>query len=439
MTDTQPLEACLEAVDEALPGLRGRIAVALSELYAVGGRSADAIGMAHNGLRLGQQIGDLQLCARASFNAALAEAQDLQPQAATEHYRQARTYAQQAKDLYREGWIVPRMAVALLMLGRFDELRILADETYDLVEKTNNWKNHALTLSSLVGMEVATGAFDRAERLAQEALGLVMRYRTPYTGLFIPSDLACAHALRGNWSAAAAALDTMHDSVFERIDPSFHLCVEVYRQLMRTYDPDRVSLETSAMSWRDIPPPETCNYQSLPLCCALVELSAAYQEPDLASHLYRLIESVEAQGVLFTRGWSFFTPRILGLAAALDQRWDRAEAHFQAALAIATEIGAVSQQGRVYLDYAQMLMARGAQEDYRQALERVQKAAVLFHQLGMAPFARRADQLTDVLQSNLKPQQTFEFLNKNDLSDYELDTLVRMCQIGLSILRCKLY
>jgi tetratricopeptide (TPR) repeat protein len=435
MTDTQPLEDLLEEVDDALPGLRARIAVALSELYTMGGQHAAAVGMAQNGLGLGQQSGDLPLCARASFNVALAEAQDLLPQAAVEHYQQARIYAQQADDRYRDGRIVPRMAVSLLMLGRFEELRTLADETYGLVEQTNNWKNHALTLSALVAMDVVTGAFDTAERLASEALALVSRYRTPYTGLFTPSDLACAHALRGDWSAAAAALDIINDSVFTHIDPYFRTCVAVYRHLLQTYDPEGAPLDTGAIAWRELPLPESCDYKSLPLCCALVELSVAHRDPDRAAHLYRLIEPVVARGVLFTRGWSFFTPRILGLAAALNHWWDRAEAHFQTAMTIAAEIGASASCGRVYLDYAQMLLDRGTPDDLLQALERAQKASVLLRQLGMVPFVRRAEQLSEMLQSSLTPQQSLSTGFGDRLSQHELDILTRMSEADTAFLR----
>jgi hypothetical protein len=432
--DTQALEALLEEIGETVPGLRGRIAVALSELYTMGDRGAEAVRIAQNGLTLGQQSGDLQLCARASFNIALAEAQELQPQVAIEYYQQARLYAQQASDLYLEGRMVPRMAVPLMMLGRFEDLRSLADETYALVERTNR-KNHALTFSALVAAEVATGAFDTAERLAREALALVTRYRIAYMGIFIPSDLACAHALRGDWRAAAAALDLINDSVFEHIDSSFHTCVAVYRQLLQTYDPESVPPDTSAISWRELPLPEVCNYRSLPLCCALVELSVAHADPDLAARLYRLIEPVMARGVLFTRGWSFFIPRILGLAAARNHWWDRAEAHFQAAMAIATEIGALSQQGRVFLDYAQMLLARGAPDDHLQALKRAQEASTLLRQLGMVPFLRRAEQLIEILQSRLTPRQSWSSEFGDRFSKHERDILTQMSEDDTVFLR----
>src|SRR5262249_10303773 len=149
----------------------------------------------------------------------LAEAQNLlHPLAAIEHYQQARVYAQQANDLYMDGWIVQRVGITLLMLGRFDDIRAMAGDAYELVTKTHNWRDYTLMLSALTGVEAAVGAFDVAERYARDTLALVSRYRAAYGGIFVPFNLAYILALRGVWNAAATALDLVGErgGLFER-------------------------------------------------------------------------------------------------------------------------------------------------------------------------------------------------------------------------------
>src|SRR5262249_23165771 len=161
-------------------------------------------------------LGEWVLCARSSFTLGLVQQRHLHLNEALAHYAQARHYAQQAEDHYLDGWTVQRMGPPLLGLGRLDEVREVAAEAHDIAAQTPNWRDYAMTLSALAAVEVALGAFDAAERYAQQALTLATRYQTAFSGMFVPFDLACAHAMRGAWSAAEAALDLMlcPDSLF---------------------------------------------------------------------------------------------------------------------------------------------------------------------------------------------------------------------------------
>lgn len=428
LADTRPLAALLEEVGEDDPGLRGRIAVALAELYAVGGAENQAKRLAQHSLTLGQQAGDNQLCARASFDWGLAEFQDLHPQAAMEHYQQARLYAQQSNDIYMDGWVVQRLGLPLQALGRFEEVRVLAGDAREVAAATNNWRDYTLMLSALTAVEAAMGAFANAERYAQETLELVARYHATHGGLFVPYHLAWICAVRGAWEAAESALDLLgHEGgSFERIDPFFHTCTEVYRQLLHTYRLPGGRRGMGTASWERVPLPVACDYKSLPLCCALVELSAAYAVPGRAAQLYQLIAPAVTRGVLFTRGWNFLTPRVLGLAASLNGWWDIAETHFHTALTIATEVGARPEQARTYLDYAAMLLARGAPHDPPQALELARKAGFRCHALEMTPFAQRAEQLVEHLQTRLPSAPPLPVYAHDRYSTDELDSLTQM-------------
>jgi class 3 adenylate cyclase len=74
---------------------------------------------------------------------------------------------------------------------------------------------------------------------------------------------------------------------------------------------------------------------------------------------------------------------VLGLLAATIERWDDAESHFKDAIALNERIGARPWVARVQLNYAEMLMERGAEGDRRRALELLQPALSTFEALGM--------------------------------------------------------
>jgi class 3 adenylate cyclase len=141
----------------------------------------------------------------------------------------------------------------------------------------------------------------------------------------------------------------------------------------------------------------------LPAYCALVELAAIGMAPTLAEPLYGVLQSVTERGVIFSRGWVFLIPRILGVAATVNRWWKQAEDHFQCAIDISTNVNAPPELRRTYLDYARMLVARNRKGDRSRAEELVSHASHIFHELGMAPFARDASQLAERLRVR-KPQ-----------------------------------
>ncbi len=401
LLDTQPLEELLEELGEDDLRLRGRLATSLSEIYWASRHRDRAETHAQYGLAVGQQLEAYPLCARASFNLALAQLQDLKVRAALEQYQHARDYARRANDLWFEGWTLQRMSTALVMVGQFDDIRAVAEEAYEMAAQTNNWGHYGLTLAALASLAVATGTFEAAECYAQEAMKSVSRYRFSFGGVLALPALACAHALRGAWNEAASALDMLVQPgrVFERPAPVYTTITQVYRQLIQLYATGVENPAEITEDLHDIPLLEHCDITSLPLLCALVELTAGQPESTSATQLYLRLVAVAEQGVLFARGWVFLLPRILGLAAAHNQWWDQAEAHFRTAIAIAADIGARPEQGRTYLDYARMLRLRDEQNDRTQAREMVRKARPFLHDLDMAPFVRQADQLMEVLHA----------------------------------------
>ncbi len=180
-------------------------------------------------MAIGQQLKAYDLCARACFNLALAQLQDLQVRQALKQYQNARDYARQANNAWFECWTLQRMSTALVMVGQFDDVRVMAEEAHEATSQTNNWEYYGLTLAAMASLGVATGAFEAAECYAQEAMKSVARYRFAFGGVLALPALACAHALRGTRQEAEAAIDMLVEPghVFEQPAPFYTTMAQV--------------------------------------------------------------------------------------------------------------------------------------------------------------------------------------------------------------------
>src|SRR5262249_50962763 len=143
---------------------------------------------------------------------------------------------------------------------------------------------------------------------------------------------------------------------------------------------------------------EQLDINSLHALCALVEIGEHIATPVIAEPLRPLLALAAERGAVVSAEWVFLIPRILGVAAALGQRWDEAETCFQTAIDTADRIGARPELGRTYLDYAHMLAVRNQEGDRGQAIGLVRQAAAIFAELGMEPFVRQVAQLAEELQ-----------------------------------------
>jgi class 3 adenylate cyclase len=139
----------------------------------------------------------------------------------------------------------------------------------------------------------------------------------------------------------------------------------------------------------------------------------------LAERHYDVLTQAVEQGVVFSQGWVFLIPRVLGVAAMLNRWWDKAEDHFRAAIETATRIGARPELGRSCLDYARMLSARDQGDDRSRAVELVEQASLVFHELGMEPFVQRAVRLAEALQVSLplpgRPDLTMDHFTEREV------------------------
>jgi class 3 adenylate cyclase/DNA-binding CsgD family transcriptional regulator len=202
--------------------------------------------------------------------------------------------------------------------------------------------------------------------------------------------------------------------------------VRVFRQLLRaqsgTVD------EAMEVLVADLSRVVIMDSYSLAPLCAVVELGDLLAAPAMVEQASQALSVAVERGALFSHGWMFLLPRVLGVAATLQRQWDTAEARFLTAIVAATHVGARPELARTHLDYARMLVARGRRGDRRQAIGLVRQAAPMFHELGMAPFARRAAELAEALRTRVletpRPRATYP----NRLSEREVEILRHMAQ-----------
>jgi DNA-binding CsgD family transcriptional regulator len=114
------------------------------------------------------------------------------------------------------------------------------------------------------------------------------------------------------------------------------------------------------------------------------------------------------------------TDRYLGMTASVLGDWDRAERHFQAALALDTRLGARTWLAHTAYWYAHMLLARGTADDRSQARAQLGLVLGLARAIGLPSLERRASELGgDVATPPALP---------DGLSPRELEVLVELAR-----------
>jgi DNA-binding CsgD family transcriptional regulator/tetratricopeptide (TPR) repeat protein len=112
--------------------------------------------------------------------------------------------------------------------------------------------------------------------------------------------------------------------------------------------------------------------------------------------------------------------RYLGMASATLGEWDRAEAHFQSALALNTGLGARTWLAHTTYEYARMLLARGRGDDRAHARAQLGVAVGLARAIGMPTLLRRAAALVP----GVEPEATLP----DGLSAREVEVLVALAR-----------
>ena len=426
--DIGPLEDALTALGDGEPQLRGHISAVMAEAYRNSRQAVKAREKAQQALEIGQQLEDDDLCAYACFALSLAHVNDLNVSEALEVGQRARAYARRASDLIREGWALHRIPLTLTLLGRIPEAQTVAEEACALTHGLHDWWNHSIGLSHLACLAVVRGDFADAERRAHETMLMVSRSQYPWGGLRSLLALACARSLRGAWGEAEDALDLLLEPgrVFKDVGSVVGTFGRVFRRLLDAHSAAATGdLEALAVDLMRVV--GTDSYSLAPLC-ALVELGDLAAAPAIADLARPALSRAVERGVLFSSGWMFLIPRVLGNADAVNRRWDAAEAHFQSALDVAARSGARPELGRSYCDYARMLASRGARNDRARAVEMVSRAAAIFLEVGMPPFTREATRVAEKLRSRIPSAANPRVEYPDNLDERDVQVLVRMAE-----------
>jgi tetratricopeptide (TPR) repeat protein len=299
-----------------------------------------------------------------------------------------------------KGFPLPRLPLVLTVLGRLDEAESLAQQALTLTRSTQDWSYLSVALSHLACLSVLRGHFEDVEPYTQDTLQMVSRSRYPWGGLRAAFALACSHAQRGDADTAQSVLDRLilSNRIFSSPWPIAQLFVRVFRQLLRVQSgaaPDEV-LPSLAAEFNQQASPDT---YSLGPYCALVELGNLAGQPDITVQPSRHLALALERGALFSHGWVCLIPRILGIAATLQQDWLQAEQQFHTAIAVAMRTGARPELGRTYLDYARMRAARAQAGDHLHAIGLARQAEHLLQTLGMVSWAQDAQRVRQGLQA----------------------------------------
>jgi ATP/maltotriose-dependent transcriptional regulator MalT len=199
-------------------------------------------------------------------------------QEALEYWRQALSWAQQAQDVWLQGLPLSRIALALHMLGRIDESKSITQDAVALTQSMQDWHYYAVALSNLIALHVVQGDFATAERHARDT-----RLMAPCSHLsghrsHALCTLACAHMLRGAWTAAEQCL-TMQlepEHIFGASGSTLELAVPLFLNLVQGYAGKGFESDAGVCA---VEAAQTTDADLLPLLCAVAEIGYLMSDP----------------------------------------------------------------------------------------------------------------------------------------------------------------
>ncbi len=427
LIDVGPLEEAVRALGDSDPPLSGRIWETIGEVYWTARQPEKAREMSDLAVRIGLETDDTQLCAYARLGMALALLQQLDLRAALECYAAAEADAARAPDLWLQAQALQRRPLVLTWMGRLGEASVAADESTAFARRLQDWSGCSLSSTTSTAVALARGAFGAVEQHASEGMRMLRRSSYPWGALLFLPSLAAARALRGEWAAAEDAITLLEEPgrVFPEPGASVRFVGWVYRQLIALYA-ERLEVADAAQFARAVQGvlrDAGSDINTIVCACALVEIGAAAGEPAIVAAAAASLNDAVARGAVLCNSWSFLVPRVCGVAATVERRWDEAAEHFEEAIRIADAAGMRPELGRTYLDAARMVVARGGGERAG-AIDRLQRAAAIFHELEMWPFLQQADAFAKTLGTSLPVFAARPNPNPANLSDREKEVLV---------------
>ena len=397
------LDRLTEALDALAPEdawLRGLGLDILASAYWATRRPHQAFELASEALEIGERIGDDHLCAEVASSIALAHLDRLELSEALVALQSGLEHAQRIEDWTTAGLCLQRIPMVLLNLGRLDEAESTIAQSRELNERVRNWGDFSLVTASDAALSAIRGDFEGVEERSRETLRMIARSRYPWAGPGALSTLSCARTTQGSPAEAHDALDLLIEPGLVFDDPS-HVAV-IQQQLSPMIDAfDRQSEQAPPHDPEEERPidPKRLDLWHTTRACVQVELAWRYDLRTLVEGSHAALELASARGVVFTSGWIFLLPRIIGLANAVEGHLKAASEQLERAAVLAEELGAKVELARTLLDHAELL-ERYETGDASHAAELRRRGQALCEELGMWAFI---DRPTDRDPSELLP------------------------------------
>lgn len=390
MPDIEPLRAALDALGPEDGSLRGIGLDVLASAYWAARRPERAFELANEALSIGRDAGDDHLCGEVASSIALAHLDHLQLREALAAWEEGAAFAERIDDWPTAGLSLQRIPMVLVHLGRLDEAREAVARATSVNERVQNWGDFSLVTSADQALAAIAGDFERAESLAGVTIRMIARSHFPWAGPIALPLLAGVRVAQGAFQEARDALAILLEPGRVFADPRPMEVIE--RQLAPLVDAHERGSGAADDERRASFEPDHLDLWRVTRLCVAVELAWLRGAEAAPEGAVAALERATERGVVFTTGWLFLVPRIVGLAFALEGRIDDAIAQLGHAAKLAEELGARGELARVWLDHARLL--EGTQGDAEEAAWLRDAGESLARELGMAAFVeggREAD------------------------------------------------
>ncbi|ETX00022.1 ATP-binding protein [Candidatus Entotheonella palauensis] len=385
----QQLHEVFEALGDSEPALSGLVMVVISQAYRAERQGDGADEYAQRALDIGRQANNDFVCSAALNALGLAHLGRLHVESAIQSWQESATRARSVDDPFQYSLPLLNLPLALNLKGMLEEAYTQALDAGEAARLIQDWSGYSKALSHLVSVSVAKGDYVAAEEHHKQTMTMFERSRYTPASFRSLQALSCALALRGLWDEANEALDMIIEPghLFPE-PPQFEtMIVSTFKQLIRTYQAERIHVNVATLANELMAVVQYDTYSIAPLC-AIIELGAESYNPAITEQAADMLAVAMERGVVLSSGWPFLVPRVLGLARLVHQEWEQAEELFQQALSIGLRIGARPELARTYYDFAKLLILKKEGIVERRAVEYLDSATQIFHELSMLPQAR---------------------------------------------------
>jgi DNA-binding NarL/FixJ family response regulator len=395
------LEDLINDLDDDNLELRAHALAQLSQVYWTARDQSRAEQTALEAVKISEDLQNDRLLVESITSVGLAQIQSLRLREALTSYSRALRHARADGEPWLQGWPLARIPLLHSWLGELPEAERMVSEGYEVMRRSQDWAELSLSMAAQISVDVIRGDFAQAERHAHDAMVYVERSRYPWgAAMFLPA-LASGRALIGDWEEADDALQLLETPgrIFDEPGAAVKAIIWLYRQLLFAQRDGATLAQTSPAIQRTLHA-ASLDVASVAAFCAGIEIAALSGGIDVRRAEETLFVALRNE-MVFSSGWIFLVPRVLGLAAFAEKRWDHAEQRFAAAQAAADSLGARPELGRVKLDRAVSLLGRAQRGDRDLAARLIEDAGATFQELKMAPWVSKAAALAERLQTSL--------------------------------------